>query len=52
VACTDPARSTQEQQYLDALELARTFSATGDRLDLVRQDGGLAVTLQRPGASR
>lgn len=52
VACADPDRSTQEQQYLHALELARTFSVTGDRLDLVRQDGGLAVTLQRPGASR
>jgi len=52
VACAEADRSTQEQQYLQALQLARTFSVTGDRLDLVRQDGGLAVTLQRPGASR
>jgi heat shock protein HslJ len=47
VACADPALTTQEQQYLHALELATRFAATGDRLDLFRADGGIAVSFQR-----
>jgi heat shock protein HslJ len=45
-ACADPAAGTQEQQYLAALELAKTYRVTGDTLELFR--GGLiAVTFLR-----
>jgi heat shock protein HslJ len=47
MACVDPARQTQEQQYLAALELAKTFRVSGNRLDLERADGGIAVTFVR-----
>jgi heat shock protein HslJ len=47
MACRDPALTNQEQQYLHALELATRFRATGDRLDLYRADGAIAVTFQR-----
>ncbi len=47
MACADSAASTQEQQYLAALQLAATYSVTGDRLDLLRSDGGIAVTFVR-----
>ena len=43
-ACADIAVDTQERQYLTALELAASFSVTGSRLDLLRDDGGIAVT--------
>ncbi|MET0628716.1 MAG: META domain-containing protein [Acidimicrobiia bacterium] len=43
------AIGTQEGQYLAALELASTYTVSGDRLDLFRADGGFAVTLQRGG---
>ena len=46
-ACADPELQTQEQQYLAALELASTFRVTGDRLELVREDGGFAATFER-----
>jgi heat shock protein HslJ len=46
-ACADPELSTQEQQYTAALEAARTFSIAGDRLQLFREDGGIAVTFDR-----
>jgi heat shock protein HslJ len=46
-ACTDPALSTQEQHYLAALELARTYRVTGDQLTLFRDGGTIAVTAQR-----
>jgi heat shock protein HslJ len=47
MACTDAAVGTQEQQYLHALELAKTFEVVGDRLSLFRDDGGYAVTFER-----
>ncbi len=46
-ACADPAVDQQEQQYLQALALAKTFVVAGDRLDLFREDGGFAVSFQR-----
>jgi heat shock protein HslJ len=46
-ACEDEALNTQEQQYLAALALARTFSVEGDQLTLTREDGGIAVTFER-----
>jgi heat shock protein HslJ len=47
-ACADPAQGTQEQQYLAALELARTYQVTGDQLTLFRDGGTIAATFQRP----
>jgi heat shock protein HslJ len=47
VACEDPERTTQEQQYLEALQGAASYRATGDRLELLRGDGGIAVTFDR-----
>lgn len=46
-ACADPAIGTQEQQYLAALELAKTFRVTGSRLDLLRDGGTIAVTFEK-----
>lgn len=46
-ACADPAADTQEQQYLAALELARTYEVTGNQLTLFRDGGTIAVTAQR-----
>jgi heat shock protein HslJ len=43
-ACADEAVNTQERQYLTALELASSFSVAGSRLDLLRDDGGIAVS--------
>jgi heat shock protein HslJ len=37
----------QEQQYLAALGLARTYRVTGDQLTLFREGGTIAVTAQR-----
>jgi heat shock protein HslJ len=51
MACVDPARQTQEQQYLAALELAATFRVTGNRLELRRADGGIAVTFEKSAAT-
>ena len=45
-ACADPAVDAQEAKYLQALALAKTFTVTGDRLDLFREDGGFAVSYQ------
>lgn len=50
-ACADPAVDTQEQQYLTALGLAKTFAIAGNRLDLYRQDGGYAASYTRTKAS-
>jgi heat shock protein HslJ len=46
-ACTDPAVDTQEQQYLAALGVAKTFQVTGDKLTLIRDGGTIAVTAER-----
>ena len=46
-ACTSQEITTQETQFLAAMELATSFSVTGDRLDLLRDGGTIAVTLQR-----
>ena len=45
-ACADPAVDAQEAKYLQALALAKTFTVTGNRLDLFREDGGFAVSYQ------
>jgi len=37
----------QEQQFLKALETVATVSQEGNRLELRRADGALAVTLAR-----
>jgi heat shock protein HslJ len=47
-ACTDEELQQQEADYLAALELATTFTVTGSRLDLFRNGGTIAATLQRP----
>jgi heat shock protein HslJ len=47
MACSDPAASTQESQYLEALQLATTFRVTGDRLELFRPGGTIAATFER-----
>ena len=49
-ACLENDISTQEQQYLAALELAATYTVTGARLDLQRADGGIAVTFVKAGS--
>jgi heat shock protein HslJ len=46
-ACADPALDTQEQQYLAALELARTYQVTGNMLTLFRDGHTIAITAQR-----
>jgi len=46
-ACADPAVDAQEQQYLAALGLAKTYQVTGDKLTLFRDGGTIAVTAQR-----
>jgi heat shock protein HslJ len=43
-ACGSPELDTQQNNFLAALELARTFEVAGDRLDLFREDGGYAVS--------
>jgi heat shock protein HslJ len=51
MACVDPARRTQEQEYLAALELAATFRVTGNRLELRRAGGGIAATFEKSAAA-
>jgi heat shock protein HslJ len=46
-ACADPAVGTQEQQYLAALQLAKSYRVAGDHLDLLRDGGTIAATFQR-----
>lgn len=46
-ACADQAVSNREQQYLDALGMAKRFTVAGRRLDLYRADGGYAVSFTR-----
>jgi heat shock protein HslJ len=50
-ACASETVNTQEQQYLAALEAARTYAVVGDRLDLLRADGGFAVTFVKSGTA-
>jgi heat shock protein HslJ len=46
-ACADDAQNTQEQQYLAALDLARTYEVTGNRLTLFRDGATIAATFER-----
>ena len=46
-ACADPAVGTQEQQYLAALQLAKTYRVTGDKLELLRDGGTIAAIFHR-----
>ena len=46
-ACADAAVGTQEQQYLAALALAKTYEVTGNQLTLFRDGGTIAVTAER-----
>lgn len=46
-ACIDESLSTQEQHYLAALQLAKTYRIRGDQLELQREGGTIAVTLER-----
>lgn len=50
-ACVDPARQTQEQQYLAALEHAATYRVAGNRLELQRRDGGIAAVFGKRAAT-
>jgi heat shock protein HslJ len=43
-ACPTPEQDTQETNYLNALQLAKTFQVTGDQLDLFREGGTYAVS--------
>ena len=47
-ACADAAVGTQEQQYLAALGLAKTYQVTGNQLTLFRDGGTIAVTANAP----
>src|SRR5436190_7576 len=46
IAC-EGAAGTEEQQYLAALGLAKTYQVTGNQLTLFRDGGTIAVTAQR-----
>ena len=46
MACADPARQTQEQRYLAALELATSFRVARNRLELFRDGGSIAATFE------
>jgi len=46
-ACADPAVDTQEQHYLAALDLVKTYQVTGNQLTLFRDGGTIAVNAQR-----
>lgn len=46
MACTDDALTTQEQHYLEALQLATSYRVTGNRLDLLRDGGTIAATFE------
>ncbi len=45
--CGDEELDDQEQDYLAALQLAESYMVAGDRLDLFRSGGAIAVTFQR-----
>jgi heat shock protein HslJ len=46
-ACADAAIDTQEQQYLAALGLAKTYEVTGNRLTLYRDGHTIAAMFER-----
>ena len=47
-ACSsDEAEQKQEASYLAALEVAKTFAVTGNRLDLFREGGTFAATMEK-----
>jgi heat shock protein HslJ len=46
-ACPTEELAQQEQSYLAALELAISYAATADRLDLLRPGNTFAVTFAR-----
>jgi heat shock protein HslJ len=45
--CSSEELSKQETSYLAALEVATTFAVTGSRLDLFREGGTFAVTMEK-----
>ena len=47
MACMNEDLSQQETSFLAAMELATSFTITGNRLDLLRDGGTIAVTLER-----
>jgi heat shock protein HslJ len=47
MACSSDELSKQETDYLAALELAESFTVTGNRLDLLREGGTIAATLEK-----
>jgi heat shock protein HslJ len=46
-ACTDEKLSTQEQQFLAALQLAKSYRIRGQQLELQREGGTIAATFER-----
>ena len=42
----DPAITQQEKDFLAALHLAASYDVKGNRLDLLRADGGFAATFE------
>ena len=46
-ACSSDDLSKQEASYLAALEVAKTFAVTGNRLDLFREGGTFAATMEK-----
>ena len=46
-ACSSDELSKQEASYLAALEVATTFAVTGNRLDLFREGGTFAATMEK-----
>jgi heat shock protein HslJ len=46
-ACSSDELSKQEASYLAALEVAKTFAVTGNRLDLFREGGTFAATMEK-----
>jgi len=48
IACVSDELNKQETDYLAALELASSFTGTSSKVDLLRPDGGIAVSLGRP----
>ena len=47
MACESDELTKQETDYLNALEQATSFVVTGDRLDLLRDGGTIAVTFEK-----